>query len=51
DPGTSMAQLATALALPGAAGTLEREATHCFMPTRVRRHSVAQRQTVGPITN
>ncbi|MCL0274204.1 hypothetical protein M2T36_25190, partial [Escherichia coli] len=25
--------------------------THCFMPTLVRRHSVAQRQTVGPITN
>ncbi|MDU2543080.1 MAG: hypothetical protein E7D33_20500, partial [Klebsiella sp.] len=32
-------------------GKLDREATHCFMPTLVRRHSVAQRQTVGPITN
>ena len=39
------------LALLGAAGKLDREATHCFMPTLVRRHSVAQRQTVGPITN
>lgn len=47
----SMAKLATELALLGAAGKLDREATHCFMPTLVRRHSVAQRQTVGPITN
>ncbi|EOH6242027.1 HTH-type transcriptional regulator GalS [Klebsiella pneumoniae] len=43
-PVMSMAKLA-------AAGKLDREATHCFMPTLVRRHSVAQRQTVGPITN
>ncbi|WP_432513443.1 HTH-type transcriptional regulator GalS [Klebsiella pneumoniae] len=50
-PVMSMAKLATELALLGAAGKLDREATHCLMPTLVRRHSVAQRQTVGPITN
>ncbi|HEN5013175.1 HTH-type transcriptional regulator GalS [Klebsiella pneumoniae] len=50
-PVMSMAKLATELALLGAAGKLDREATHRFMPTLVRRHSVAQRQTVGPITN
>lgn len=50
-PVMSMAKLVTELALLGAAGKLDREATHCFMPTLVRRHSVAQRQTVGPITN
>ncbi len=50
-PVMSMAKLATELALLGAAGKLDREATHCFMPTLVRRHSVTQRQTVGPITN
>ncbi|POP47818.1 HTH-type transcriptional regulator GalS [Superficieibacter electus] len=50
-PIASMAKLATELALLGAAGKLDRNATHCFMPTLVRRHSVAQRQTVGPITN
>lgn len=50
-PVMSMAKLATELALLGAAGKLDRETTHCFMPTLVRRHSVAQRQTVGPITN
>ncbi|WP_029884533.1 HTH-type transcriptional regulator GalS [Klebsiella pneumoniae] len=50
-PVMSMAKLATELALLGAAGKLDLEATHCFMPTLVRRHSVAQRQTVGPITN
>lgn len=50
-PVMSMAKLATELALLGAAGKLGLEATHCFMPTLVRRHSVAQRQTVGPITN
>ncbi len=50
-PVMSMAKLATELALLGAAGKLDREATQCFMPTLVRRHSVAQRQTVGPITN
>lgn len=50
-PIASMAKLATELALLGAAGKLDRNANHCFMPTLVRRHSVAQRQTVGPITN
>ncbi|ADO47812.1 HTH-type transcriptional regulator GalS [[Enterobacter] lignolyticus] len=50
-PIVSMAKLATELALMGAAGTLDASASHCFMPTLVRRHSVAQRQSVGPITN
>ncbi|WNN47380.1 HTH-type transcriptional regulator GalS [Siccibacter colletis] len=50
-PVVSMARLATELALQGAAGTLDREATHCFMPTVVRRHSVASKQSVVPITN
>ena len=50
-PVMSMAKLATVLALLGAAGKLDRPATHCFMQTLVRRHSVAQLQTVGPITN
>ncbi|PXW49697.1 LacI family transcriptional regulator [Klebsiella oxytoca] len=50
-PIMSMAKLATELALLGAAGKLDREASHCFMPTLVRRHSVAQRQIVGSITN
>ena len=50
-PIASMAKLATELALQGAAGLLDPDATHCFMPTLVRRHSVAIRQTVAPITN
>jgi LacI family transcriptional regulator len=50
-PIASMAKLATELALQGAAGQLDPGATHCFMPTLVRRHSVAIRQTVVPITN
>jgi len=50
-PIASMAKLATELALLGAAGKLDRNASHCFMPTLVRRHSVAHRQTVGSITN
>ncbi|MDJ1653803.1 HTH-type transcriptional regulator GalS [Raoultella sp. Ech2A] len=50
-PIMSMAKLATELALLGAAGKLDHEARHCFMPTLVRRHSVTQRQIVGPITN
>ncbi|MRS14970.1 HTH-type transcriptional regulator GalS [Enterobacteriaceae bacterium RIT691] len=50
-PIVSMAKLATELALMGAAGKLDREATHCFMPTLVRRHSVALKQSVGSITN
>lgn len=49
-PIISMARLATELALQGAAGTLDSDATHCFMPTLVRRHSVAVKQNVGPIT-
>lgn len=50
-PIVSMARLATELALMGAAGTLDRTLTHCFMPTLVRRHSVAIKQSVGSITN
>ncbi|EHM45053.1 MAG: HTH-type transcriptional regulator GalS [Yokenella regensburgei] len=50
-PIVSMAKLATELALMGAEGKLDASATHCFMPTLVRRHSVAQRQSVGTITN
>ncbi|BAN97187.1 lacI family transcriptional regulator [Plautia stali symbiont] len=50
-PIVSMAKLATKLALPGAAGTLDPHAAHCFMPTLVRRHSVAQRQIVESVTN
>ncbi len=42
-PIVSMAKLATELALQGAAGKLDELASHCFMPTLVRRHSV------GPI--
>lgn len=50
-PVMSMAKLATELALLGAAGKLDHEARHCFMPTLVRRHSVMSRQIAGPITN
>lgn len=50
-PIASMARLATELALAGAAGKLDPDATHCFMPTLVRRHSVATRQSVATITN
>ncbi|SCB98067.1 HTH-type transcriptional regulator GalS [Kosakonia oryziphila] len=50
-PVASMARLATELALLGAAGKLDLQASHCFMPTLVRRHSVATRQTVATITN
>ena len=50
-PIASMAKMATELALQGAAGTLDPQATHCFMPTLVRRHSVALRQNAAPITN
>lgn len=42
-PIVSMAKLATELALKGAAGELDVNAEHCFMPTLVRRHSVATR--------
>jgi LacI family transcriptional regulator len=50
-PIVSMAKLATELALMGAAGKLDISATHCFMPTLVRRHSVALKQSVGSVTN
>jgi LacI family transcriptional regulator len=50
-PIASMARLATELALMGAAGKLDPEATHCFMPTLVRRHSVTSRQIAVTITN
>ncbi|WP_158783588.1 HTH-type transcriptional regulator GalS [Pantoea sp. BAV 3049] len=50
-PIVSMAKLATELALKGAAGLLDDSAQHCFMPTLVRRHSVAYRQSVEPVTN
>lgn len=50
-PVASMARLATELALQGAAGTLDKQATHCFMPTLVRRHSVSPRQNVASITS
>ena len=49
-PIVSMAKLATELALKGAAGELDVSAQHCFMPTLVRRHSVAARQNVAPVT-
>ncbi|WP_075181245.1 HTH-type transcriptional regulator GalS [Pantoea sp. 1.19] len=50
-PIVSMAKLATELALKGAAGALDNSAVHCFMPTLVRRHSVAARQSVASVTN
>lgn len=50
-PIVSMAKLATELALKGAAGELDESAEHCFMPTLVRRHSVASRQNVAAVTN
>lgn len=49
-PIVSMAKLATELALKGAVGELDAAAHHCFMPTLVRRHSVAARQNVAPVT-
>lgn len=50
-PIVSMARLATELALQGSQGLLDNAASHCFMPTLVRRHSVTGRQTVAPITS
>ncbi|MFS2224512.1 HTH-type transcriptional regulator GalS [Pantoea sp. B65] len=50
-PIVSMAKLATELALKGASGQQDHTAQHCFMPTLVRRHSVAVRQNVEPVTN
>lgn len=49
-PVVSMARLATEIALQGAAGNVDTAATHCFMPTLVRRHSVAVKQNVSPIS-
>lgn len=40
-PIVSMAKLATELAFAGAGSRLDLTATHCFMPTLVRRHSIA----------
>ncbi|WP_034943015.1 HTH-type transcriptional regulator GalS [Erwinia oleae] len=50
-PIVSMAKTATELALMGAAGLLDDTAQHCFMPTLVRRHSVAICQSVAAVTN
>ena len=50
-PIVSMAKMATELALKGAAGLLDHSEHHCFMPTLVRRHSVALQQNVSVITN
>ena len=50
-PIASMTKLATELALQGAAGNIDSRASHCFMPTLVRRHSVATRQNAAAITN
>ncbi|MFS7221987.1 HTH-type transcriptional regulator GalS [Rahnella inusitata] len=49
-PIVSMATLATELALKGAAEQLSEGISHCFMPTLVRRHSVAPWQNVAPVT-
>ena len=49
-PIVSMATLATELALKGAAGQLEPQASHLFMPTLVRRHSVAPWQSEASVT-
>lgn len=49
-PIVSMATLATELALKGAAGQLELQASHLFMPTLVRRHSVAPWQSEASVT-
>lgn len=50
-PIVSMARLATELALQGSQGQFDSAASHCFMPTLVRRHSVTGRQIVAPITS
>ncbi|EPH7222296.1 MULTISPECIES: HTH-type transcriptional regulator GalS [Serratia] len=49
-PIVSMATLATELALQGAAGLVEPQASHLFMPTLVRRHSVAPWQSEATVT-
>ncbi|MEA9389235.1 HTH-type transcriptional regulator GalS [Acerihabitans sp. TG2] len=45
-----MAVAATELALLGSAGPLDQRQTHVFMPTLVRRHSVAAWKTVGGVS-
>lgn len=50
-PIVSMATLATRLALFGAGQASEDNATYCFQPTLVPRHSVAVCQTVAPLTS
>ncbi|MEA0983701.1 substrate-binding domain-containing protein, partial [Salmonella enterica] len=50
-PTAYMTKIETELALQGAAGTLDITAPHCFMPTLVRRQSVAWRQNAVLITN
>jgi len=49
-PIVTMATLATELALRGAAGGLEPQARHLFMPTLVRRHSDAPWQSEAAVT-
>lgn len=49
-PIISMATLATELALQGANNQLIAGVSHCFMPTLVRRHTVAPWQSVAPVT-
>jgi LacI family transcriptional regulator len=49
-PIVSMATLATELALKGAAGQLEPQTSHLFMPTLVRRHSVVPWQNEAVVT-
>ncbi|MFC0229327.1 HTH-type transcriptional regulator GalS [Serratia aquatilis] len=49
-PIVSMATLATELALKGAAGQLDVQSSHLFMPTLVRRHSVAPWQNEVSVT-
>ncbi|WP_058913865.1 HTH-type transcriptional regulator GalS [Entomohabitans teleogrylli] len=49
-PIISMAKLATELALRGAAGQIDDAQTHLFLPTLVRRHSVAASPRSGDLT-
>lgn len=49
-PVVSMARLATEIALEGAAGADDKTATHCFMPTLVRRYSIAAKQNISPVS-
>lgn len=49
-PIVSMATLATELALQGASGLADEQGSHCFMPTLVKRHSVADIQPEEEVT-